>query len=167
MQAIYIYASRNRRFNILWVFIFLLFSTQSAFAQQATVEGFKTNVSPKSPEAAALFKFIDVPVSEHTGIPSINVPISSISSGSLSVNVSLSYHASGNKVAEIPNWVGLGWKLNAGGMISRKVHGLPDEANVGLGFIDFRKQYTYSQVDRAVNSARSIRDEPLWCRRRS
>ena len=47
-------------------------------------------------------------------------------------------------------------------MISRKAHGLPDEeANGRLGFLDFRKLNTYSQVDLAVNSNASIKDVPL------
>lgn len=70
------------KLNFTLLFIFLS-SFQFLFAQQATVEGFKTNVTPKSPEAATLFKFVDIPVSEYTGIPNINVPISSISTGSM------------------------------------------------------------------------------------
>ncbi len=47
--------------------------------------------------------------------------------------VSLSYHASGVKVAEPASWVGLGWNLNAGGMISRTIQGVADDAG-GIGY---------------------------------
>src|SRR5579863_5071006 len=46
------------------------------------------------------------------------------------MSIGISYHASGLKVAEIASWVGLGWSLNAGGMIIRTVRGAPDEGTV-------------------------------------
>ena len=82
---------------------------------------------PKSPNAAALEKFADVPVGHYTGIPNISVPICNLKSRSLSVPISLSYHYTGFKPNEIPSWVGLGWSLNAGGAITRTVQGRPDE----------------------------------------
>ncbi len=39
----------------------------------------------------------------------------------------MNYHASGLRVAEVASWVGAGWILNAGGMISRTVVGIPDD----------------------------------------
>ncbi len=39
----------------------------------------------------------------------------------------MNYHASGIKVGENASWVGAGWALNAGGVITRTVRGLPDE----------------------------------------
>jgi hypothetical protein len=41
--------------------------------------------------------------------------------------ISLSYHAGGVKVGEVASWVGLNWSLNAGGIITRSVMGIPDE----------------------------------------
>jgi RHS repeat-associated protein len=52
--------------------------------------------------------------------------------GPLSVPVSLSYHASGVKVAEMASWVGLNWNLNVGGAISRTIQGIADEGGSGL-----------------------------------
>jgi YD repeat-containing protein len=83
-----------------------------------------------SPNAASLGKYGDIPVSYHTGVPEVFIPIYTIQEGSLSVPVSLSYHSSGIRVDEIASWVGLGWSLNAGGMITRSVHGGPDEGVV-------------------------------------
>ena len=82
---------------------------------------------PKSPDVASLEKYADIPVGHYTGIPNISVPICNLKSRSLSVPISLSYHYTGFKPNEIPGWVGLGWTLNAGGMITRTVQGLPDE----------------------------------------
>jgi hypothetical protein len=84
-------------------------------------------VNISSPNSAALGKYVDVPVNYHTGIPNIGIPIYTIQSGNLSLPISLSYHASGLKVQEQASWVGAGWSLNAGGMITRSVNGSPDE----------------------------------------
>ena len=85
------------------------------------------NVVPPSPEAAALGKYGDIPVNFSTGIPSIDIPIYTIQTGDIQVPISLSYHAGGLRVGEVASWVGLGWTLNAGGMVSRTVRGRPDE----------------------------------------
>lgn len=105
-----------------------------------------------SPEAATLFKYADIPVDYHTGTHSVNVPITSISSGALNVPVSLSYHASGNRVSDVATWVGLGWKLNAGGMISRKINGLPDDdARLETaGFLDFSYNNSYEDLVQSI-----------------
>lgn len=121
-----------------------MFCFNSSKAQQFSVKDFKSSVAPASPEAAILFKFMDIPVSEYTGTPNINVPITGLKNGSLGMDISMSYHASGNKVNEMANWVGLSWKLNAGGQISRKVRGRPDD--MYNGFLNFRKTYQYWEI---------------------
>lgn len=97
-------------------------------------------ISPVSPDAASLGKFSDVPVSYHTGVPSISIPIFSAKQNSRDIAVSLSYHAGGIKVEELASTVGLGWSLQAGGSISRSQRGLPDETAPAVGyFYSFRK----------------------------
>jgi len=96
-----------------------------------------------SPNAAALGKYGDIPVSYHTGVPEISIPIYTITEGSLSVPISLSYHSSGIKVDEVASNVGLGWSLNAGGMLTRTVNGGPDEGMTG-SIIGSRSPYARS-----------------------
>ena len=84
-------------------------------------------VNMMSPNAAALGKYVDYPVNMHTGVPQISIPIYTVSEGPLSLPISISYHASGLKVNENASWIGAGWSLNAGGVISRTVRGTPDE----------------------------------------
>ena len=91
------------------------------------------NVTIASPTAASLGKFADYPVSYHTGLPQINIPIYTVKTGSLELPISLSYHASGLKVQEPASWVGAGWALNAGGVITRSVNGLPDDRGFPVG----------------------------------
>ena len=84
-------------------------------------------VIPSSPNAASLGKYGDIPVSYYTGVPSINIPIFEMKSKVTTVPISLSYHASGVRMNEIPGWAGTGWSLNSGGVISRSVIGRPDD----------------------------------------
>jgi YD repeat-containing protein len=84
-------------------------------------------VIPPSPDAAELGKYGNTPVGLHTGIPDISIPLYTVKSGNLEVPISISYHASGIKVSEIASWVGLGWSLNAGGVVSRCTVGKSDE----------------------------------------
>ncbi len=83
-------------------------------------------VIPPSPNAAALGMYGDIPVGHYTGIPNISIPLYEIEAGSIKLPIILSYHASGIKVAQEASWVGLGWALNVGGVISRTIRGWDD-----------------------------------------
>lgn len=85
----------------------------------------KQVISP-SPEAAELGKYGNIPVSLFTGTPSVSIPLVELKGNVLSLPISLSYNSSGLKPEEIAPWTGLGWALNAGGVITRSVLGDPD-----------------------------------------
>lgn len=87
--------------------------------------------TPTSPDVASLGKYGDIPVSLHTGIPNISIPLYSVNGRALREEVSISYHAGGIKVEEEASRVGLGWSLRAGGSIIRTVRGIPDESANG------------------------------------
>ncbi|MBK7635477.1 MAG: hypothetical protein IPJ13_15300 [Saprospiraceae bacterium] len=72
-------------------------------------------------------KFVEFPISPFTGTFSYSVPIGTVTSGSLSLPVSIDYHSGGNKVGDPASNVGLGWNLNYGGSITRTVRGTADE----------------------------------------
>ena len=80
-------------------------------------------VTPPMPEAAALSRYADVPISLYTGTPQIDIPLYNLKCGDLSLPVSLSYYASGIKVEDISTTVGVGWSLNTGGLVSRTIRG--------------------------------------------
>jgi len=88
-------------------------------------------VIPPSPEASALFKFNEIPVSLHNGLHNTSIPLLEINSGNVKIPVSLSYHSRGVQVSEISSRVGTGWALSYGGMISRQIRGLPDDLTFG------------------------------------
>jgi hypothetical protein len=108
------------------IIILICFSMGKVFSQgQANLS--TPSVIPPSPNAAAMAKYGDFPVSQYTGTPNISIPLYEIKEGDISVPISMNYHASGIKVNEVASWVGLGWTLSAGGMITRSVRGKPDE----------------------------------------
>lgn len=76
---------------------------------------------PASPTASSLAIFSDYPVSYYTGVPDISIPLYEVNIDGYKLPISLNYHASGVRVNQEASWVGLGWALNAGGVISRTV----------------------------------------------
>lgn len=99
-------------------------STEAEFARMSHIN--QQMVIPPSPEAASLGKYGDFQLNQYTGAASLSVPIYTIQGKGVQVPISLQYDASGNKVATRPGWVGLGWTLSAGGVITRSVIGNPD-----------------------------------------
>lgn len=82
-----------------------------------------------SPNAASLGLYGEIPVSHFTGTPSIEIPLYEVNDGVINFPISLSYHASGVRPDQHPGWTGMGWTLNAGGVISRQIKGLLDECS--------------------------------------
>ena len=80
---------------------------------------------------AILFVFVksNSQVSLQTGAAEFSYPIfSHTDNNRLSASVSIDYlNGNGLKVSEIASCVGTGWRLNAGGMITREQRGLPDD----------------------------------------
>ena len=130
----------NRQLFSGFFFLWMAIGSQAVFAQDTT--NTIGNVSIASPTAASLGKYGDIPVSYNTGIPNISIPIYTVKAGSLSLPVSLSYHGSGLKVQEEASWVGAGWALNAGGVITRTVVGAADDQGVGSANICTNGHYS-------------------------
>jgi hypothetical protein len=82
---------------------------------QSSPNDFSPSVIPPSPDAASLGRYGEFPVSLSKGTPNIAIPIYTLQSGSLSVPISLNYHASGVRVNDVSSSVGLSWSLLAGG----------------------------------------------------
>lgn len=85
-----------------------------------------TPTLPPPPEAASLGKFGQTPVSLFTGVPQIAIPIYTIKLHNVDLPLSLDYHAGGIRASETASVVGLGWALQAGGLISSTVVGGAD-----------------------------------------
>ena len=121
-------------------------------------------IIPKSPESEMVFKKIYHDVEKYTGAANINIPLGSIECGSLYLPISLSYNTRGNKVSDISSWVGFGWALNTGGMITRRIAGIADDeigecssiCTFSKGFLYTRDEYSsaefHDQIDYYLNN---------------
>lgn len=107
--------------------LFLLISYARSIAQ--TVQAPMPNVIPPSPEAQSFMRYGEIPVDISTGVPDIQVPLYQITSGKLSLPLSITYHSSGIKVNDVASVVGLGWRLSAGGVLTKSVVGKPDNSS--------------------------------------
>jgi YD repeat-containing protein len=115
---------------VLALAVIIQFVVSAAFAQ-SIADIATPKIVPPSPDAAALGKYGQIPVDKSTGIPSISIPLYDIKTPRFTLPISLSYHASGVKVDENASWVGLEWSLNAGGVVTRSIVGIPDESPNG------------------------------------
>jgi YD repeat-containing protein len=97
--------------------LFVLFYCSISFAQKLDF----TN-----PEAYSFMKYVEQPVDMYHGRPTITVPIYIIKLQDFEFPVYLSYHSGGIKVSEEASEVGLGWTLNAYGVITQQVNDKDD-----------------------------------------
>jgi hypothetical protein len=114
-------------------------------------EAFKklASVPLQTPQAASLSRYVEYPVSYYNGLAQISIPVYEVVCGDITVPISLSYHGSGIRVQEEASWVGLGWTLNAGGVIIHDVKGRNDE----VGFYhSFNQVLPSGQLNNYVES---------------
>ncbi|TRX59531.1 hypothetical protein FNH22_10280 [Fulvivirga sp. M361] len=104
---------------ILLILVYLI-SCAASIAQNGSI------TLPTTPEAAALHKFVDVPVDLNSGVPKISIDIFDLKFRDFSLPININYHSSGIRVSEISSNVGAGWSLNAGGLISTTARGAAD-----------------------------------------
>jgi hypothetical protein len=102
----------------------------------------QAGIPVQSPNAAALNKFVEFPVSHFNGLTDISFPLYEIKLKNVSVPITLKYHTGGIRVSEDASWVGLGWALNAGGIISHQIKGIDDLVDMGTHTI-YGKYFPY------------------------
>lgn len=81
---------------------------------------------PPSPNAAGFTRYGIIPVSLYNGMPHVVIPIFTVRQGGLSLPITLSYNYNGLRPREDAGWAGLGWSLEAGGVITRMIQGQVD-----------------------------------------
>ena len=107
----------------------LLYGQPTGGGAQNVYEASMPNIIHPSPQAMTFMRYGEIPVSLSSGVPEISIPIHSFKANGIEFPISISYHASGIKVNDISGTVGLGWVLNAGGMIAQTVYGWNDNSH--------------------------------------
>ncbi len=122
---------------------------------------------PPSPNASALMKFTDVPVSPYTGTADVSVPVYTIKVKGIEIPISVSYHTGGIKLKEEASSVGLGWALNAGGMISRNILGFDDFGTGGNIYLTNQCPQLPGDISYTQSSQSATSPSPyvfaFWC----
>jgi YD repeat-containing protein len=114
------------------------------------------NIVPPSPEASALLRFTNIPVSHYTGLANISVPIYTIQENGINIPISLSYHGRGVQLSEIAPRTGQGWSLQYGGSLSRQIRGKGDESP-NYGYLSQKDNFlNYSSSQQARNNVNTI-----------
>ena len=111
---------------------------------------FLPQYSPLSPNAWSFQKFGDYQVNLATGVPSIPIPLFTVQNGSLSMPITLNYHAGGFKMNEQASWVGWGFSLDMGASLNRTIQGLKDDNDGGSYLtnpITESRDFCYSSTD--------------------
>ena len=129
--------------ELKYLLLFTLFSATSIISQSPLDQ-----FSFPSPEASAGGIFNEVPVSLFSGTPNISFPLFQSDEAILNHSISLDYHPASVRPDIHPSWVGMGFHLNAGGQITRKVKGIRD---------DYLLTYTYQNS----NGTQANRSDPL------
>jgi hypothetical protein len=143
--------------QLLRLWILVIGSFLATHAQPGNPSNLRQVISP-SPTAASLGVYGEVGVGYFTGLPDINVPLYEVRERSISLPIALHYNASGTRVAENASWVGLGWSLAAGGVITRTVRGLDDfkdNGDAGTGYYKasaLPAQLNYTSPDKPTTS---------------
>ncbi len=108
------------KITILLFILIFPFSIMKGQSEQNTVNFI-------TPEASALMKSIDYPISHLTGIPDINIPLYTISSGKINLPINIGFHIdSYARVNQMPGSPGAGWDLSPNLQITRLINGLDD-----------------------------------------
>ncbi|WP_321515376.1 BACON domain-containing protein [Marinifilum fragile] len=112
------------------VICFLLLSKPYLYSQ---VFEYEREITP-TPDASTFIRHNFSEANLYRGAPVISIPIHKLELQEFELPINLNYSYDGLKVGDVPSRVGLGWNLNAGGMISHIVKGKPDESTTGFNY---------------------------------
>ena len=136
----------------------LLISIIFAFALKGNAQNQnKFSEIPPSPNAANLGKFGEIPVNQSTGTLNLSVPLVTIQERDINWPIALNYNFTGYKPLEHPGWVGRGWSLSGGGIITRTIRGLADETP-SFGYLTIGQEY----ADILMNNPSGVSSSPIF-----
>jgi hypothetical protein len=132
-----------RTVSVFLAFVLVTCSLFNASIVKAQNRDVNININPNivSPQAASFGEFGLVPVSLFNGQTQVSIPLYNLEYKDISVPINLNYNSSGHRIDNMPGWVGLGWTLQAGGMVVRQTNG------DGADEDEFNYFSSYSQFD--------------------
>ncbi len=122
---------------------------------------------PTSPEASAFGSYGDIPVDLRVGKPQVSIPLYTYKGNEFDIPISLTYDIDARKVEDIASNVGLGWNLNLGARITRRVNEKADDPTITSGahyntiyntstlrqdYIDFRDTFYDHNMDNQLQN---------------
>lgn len=122
-------------YKISILFFFFIILPLLQISGQVQNNGLDVNYkisTPTTPEVSSLMKRIDYPTNLYTGKVEIDIPLYTIDAGEIKIPISISYDHSGIKVKELSGNIGVGWSLNVGPSLSRKINGIADDSPNGF-----------------------------------
>lgn len=125
----------KKRYKILTIAFFCIFLLPSNAQQMEEPR------SLLSPNVATLGTFREPDVALYTGTPSISIPLFEVPLQDYVLPIELQYNGTSILVDQRPSWVGLGWNLSAGGVITRKVNDMPDDLRYSSDWCDYNYSY--------------------------
>lgn len=123
-------------FGILLLCVPLSISAQEDGADQ--IPGYKDRfLNPISPDVWSMIKYGNAEVNPYSGTVGTSIPIYTYQDDDFTVPISIDYASSGYKPNVPTGVVGLGWYLNVGGVITREVRGIPDDACATFNYMSY------------------------------
>src|SRR5690242_6143286 len=105
-----------------FLLLFVLGICKQIYCQRIALDhSVEDYVRKSTPGAAQFQKYGDVPISPNTGKANISIPFFSLGIKNVNWNIGINYNTGGFKVSELAGCAGLGWNLNAAGMISARI----------------------------------------------
>ena len=136
-----------------YVLLLLLINAQIHLSAQDSEYDFsaynKRNIKVESPNAIGMMQYGNNPVDLSRGTISHQIALYHYEDADFKLPINISYSNNGYKVNQLSGPLGLGWRLNAGGCITRQVHGQVDEfmdKDLGIGFY-FLHKLGYDKID--------------------
>lgn len=115
-----------RNLLILIKTLFLLITINDLSYSQESLES-TYEKSIQTPTTSAISNYGDIPINMYTGAINYELPLHELSTTFSDILISINYGSSGIKIDEKAGVIGLGWSLNAGGVITRTSQSIPDD----------------------------------------
>jgi YD repeat-containing protein len=119
--------------NNLCLFFSFFLLIQMALSQGGQIPAYQLikqiNETGSGPEKSSLSRSIENPINLSTGGVNFEIPLYEIKVNDYNLPIKLNYRSNGFKVSEMSSNIGMGWNLEAGGMIIRTIKGQRDELN--------------------------------------